>query len=337
MAKAQSNRGKPGFPGVAKPAFLTGFERTVPGGPPAGIVLLVVAVLLAVTTRAVAVLLTGTALLATAVPVAAVVAGAEARGITTTPNTVAAEENTVAPPWPELPSPEEIQRRAAEILAGPKYAPPRWQTWVRQARESWSGLWARLRARLGTREDRQEDGSASASSASASRWRNRIELVAVAAGALVVLILGYWVARRYRVSLLGLARIRTPDSGPPNSPQSRAGARGGPGRSKEASPWPAADRLAADGDYLEALRLIYKELLAAWEKRRLVADHQYRTDRQVGELICQFAPKLYPEFMSLSRIYASCWYGRVPASPEIFAEFRRRAQRLMEGSNSLPR
>lgn len=256
------------------------------------------------------------------------VAAAEVAATQTASATAASDEKTTVPPLPELPVPDEIHRRAAEILAAPEYAPPRWQTWARRVQKFWTDLW--------TRNESQDTDFDTANSASVLRWRILIDVAVVTAGILVVLLLGCWVARRYEIPIFRFTRIRTMDSGP-NALQSATRARGRRGSSKEDSPWPAADQLAAAGDYPEALRLIYKELLAAWEQRRLVADHQYRTDRQVGELIRQFAPRLYPDFMSLNRTYASCWYGGVPASPEIFVEFRRTAQRLMEGSISLQR
>jgi hypothetical protein len=70
-----------------------------------------------------------------------------------------------------------------------------------------------------------------------------------------------------------------------------------------------ADRLAAEGNYREALRCRYRALVAELADRRLIDQVPGRTSGDYDRAVRALVPEVAEQFSSATRLFERCWYG----------------------------
>jgi Domain of unknown function (DUF4129) len=70
-----------------------------------------------------------------------------------------------------------------------------------------------------------------------------------------------------------------------------------------------ADRLAAEGNYREALRCRYRALVAELADRRLIDQVPGRTSGDYERAVRALVPEAAEQFSSVTRLFERCWYG----------------------------
>jgi hypothetical protein len=70
-----------------------------------------------------------------------------------------------------------------------------------------------------------------------------------------------------------------------------------------------ADRLAAEGNYREALRCRYRALVAELADRRLIDQVPGRTSGDYDRAVRALVPEAAEQFSSATRLFERCWYG----------------------------
>ncbi len=70
-----------------------------------------------------------------------------------------------------------------------------------------------------------------------------------------------------------------------------------------------ADRLAAEGNYREALRCRYRALVAELADRRLIDQVPGRTSGDYVRAVRVLVPEAAEQFSSATRLFERCWYG----------------------------
>ena len=70
-----------------------------------------------------------------------------------------------------------------------------------------------------------------------------------------------------------------------------------------------ADRLAAEGNYREALRCRYRALVAELADRRLIDQVPGRTSGDYDRAVRALVPEVAEQFSSVTRLFERCWYG----------------------------
>jgi Domain of unknown function (DUF4129) len=82
-------------------------------------------------------------------------------------------------------------------------------------------------------------------------------------------------------------------------------------RPRSADDWRReADRLAARGDYREAMRCRYRALVAELADRRLIDQVPGRTSGDYERAVRALVPEVAEQFSSATRLFERCWYGQ---------------------------
>ena len=82
-------------------------------------------------------------------------------------------------------------------------------------------------------------------------------------------------------------------------------------RPRSAEQWrQEADRLAAQGNYREALRCRYRALVAELADRRLIDQVPGRTSGDYERAVRALVPEAAEQFSSVTRLFEWCWYGQ---------------------------
>jgi hypothetical protein len=82
-------------------------------------------------------------------------------------------------------------------------------------------------------------------------------------------------------------------------------------RARTAEQWrQEADRLAAQGNYREALRCRYRALVAELADRHLIDQVPGRTSGDYERTVRALVPEAAEQFSSATRLFERCWYGQ---------------------------
>lgn|ERR1700678_274106 len=82
-------------------------------------------------------------------------------------------------------------------------------------------------------------------------------------------------------------------------------------RARSAEQWRQdADRLAAQGNYREAMRCRYRALVAELAARRLIDQLPGRTSGDYERAVRALVPEAAEQFSSVTRLFERCWYGQ---------------------------
>lgn len=91
-----------------------------------------------------------------------------------------------------------------------------------------------------------------------------------------------------------------------------------------------ADRLEATGDWKEAIRCRYRELVARLVDAGVAAPQAGRTTGELRVDVVERAPSVGTEFSRATGLFELPWYADVPTGPEENAEFKTLAARVLE-------
>jgi len=92
--------------------------------------------------------------------------------------------------------------------------------------------------------------------------------------------------------------------------------------------WQSAQKLAAQGDFPEAVRLAYLSALYALDEHALLHLERTLTNREHALRLRALHPRLADTFGDLVDRYERVRYGRASVAPEAFADFSGRAQQV---------
>jgi uncharacterized protein DUF4129 len=92
--------------------------------------------------------------------------------------------------------------------------------------------------------------------------------------------------------------------------------------------WQAAQRLAAQGEFAEALRVAYLSALYALDERAVLHLERSLTNREHAQRLRSAHPGLADTFGELVERYERVRYGRAAVAAEAFANFSVQAQRV---------
>jgi hypothetical protein len=90
-----------------------------------------------------------------------------------------------------------------------------------------------------------------------------------------------------------------------------------------------ADRLAARGNYREALRCRYRALVAELADRRLIDQVPGRTSGDYERAVRALVPEAAEQFSSVTRLFERCWYGQEASGPEAQVVFDEAARAVI--------
>ncbi len=100
---------------------------------------------------------------------------------------------------------------------------------------------------------------------------------------------------------------------------------------RTASEWASdADRLEASGDWKEAIRCRYRELVARLVDAGVAAPHAGRTTGELRIDVAERAPEVGTEFSRATGLFELPWYADVPTGRDENAEFKALAARVLE-------
>jgi hypothetical protein len=91
-----------------------------------------------------------------------------------------------------------------------------------------------------------------------------------------------------------------------------------------------ADRLAAQGDYREALRCRYRALIAELADRRLIDQVPGRTSGDYERAVRALVPEAAEQFSSATRLFERCWYGHEPSDAKAQVVFDEAARAVID-------
>jgi hypothetical protein len=147
---------------------------------------------------------------------------------------------------------------------------------------------------------------------SATGHQGSIGLVVLVASAAAVIGAVVYLVRAVRLSVVREAELR--------------GASLAERRERSDQLWQSAQRLAAAGEFAQALRLLYLSALYALDERALLHVEFNLTNREHAQRLKQTYPTLGDSFTELVERYERVRYGRAEVGAESFADFSGRAQ-----------
>lgn len=83
-----------------------------------------------------------------------------------------------------------------------------------------------------------------------------------------------------------------------------------------------ADRLERDGEWKDALRARYRELVGELVDRRVLSPQAGRTTGEFRSDVSEVAPQVIDSFDAASRLFELAWYGRIETGSAENAQFR---------------
>jgi Domain of unknown function (DUF4129) len=92
--------------------------------------------------------------------------------------------------------------------------------------------------------------------------------------------------------------------------------------------WQAAQRLAANGEFTDAVRLLYLSSLYALDEHAVLHLERGLTNREHAQRLQLSDPALAQTFSVLVEHYERVRYGHAAVAPDAFAEFTGRAQQV---------
>jgi len=102
---------------------------------------------------------------------------------------------------------------------------------------------------------------------------------------------------------------------------------------RTASEWASeADRLEAAGQWKDAMRARYRELVAQLVESEVAAPLAGRTTGELRRDIAERAPQVSDEFSHATVLFEMPWYADVPTGAAENAEFKHLAARVLEGA-----
>jgi len=102
-------------------------------------------------------------------------------------------------------------------------------------------------------------------------------------------------------------------------------------RAQTAEQWrQEADRLAAQGNYREALRCRYRALVAELADRRLIDEVPGRTSGDYERAVRALVPEADEQFSSVTRLFERCWYGHEPSDAKAQVVFDEAARAVID-------
>jgi hypothetical protein len=90
-----------------------------------------------------------------------------------------------------------------------------------------------------------------------------------------------------------------------------------------------ADRLAAQGNYREALRCRYRALVAELADRRLIDQVPGRTSGDYDRAVRALVPEAAEQFSSATRRFERCWYGHEASDANAQVVFDEQARAVL--------
>jgi hypothetical protein len=91
-----------------------------------------------------------------------------------------------------------------------------------------------------------------------------------------------------------------------------------------------ADRLAAQGDYREALRCRYRARIAELADRRLIDQVPGRTSGDYERAVRALVPEAAEQFSSATRLFERCWYGHEASDAKAQVVFDEAAKAVID-------
>jgi hypothetical protein len=102
-------------------------------------------------------------------------------------------------------------------------------------------------------------------------------------------------------------------------------------RAQTAEQWrQEADRLAAQGNYREALRCRYRALVAELADRRLIDQVPGRTSGDYERAVRALVPEAAEQFSAVTRLFERCWYGHEPSDAKAQVVFDEAARAVID-------
>jgi Domain of unknown function (DUF4129) len=102
-------------------------------------------------------------------------------------------------------------------------------------------------------------------------------------------------------------------------------------RAQTAEQWrQEADRLAAQGNYREALRCRYRALVAELADRRLIDQVPGRTSGDYERAVRALVPEAAEQFSAVTGLFERCWYGHEPSDAKAQVIFDEAARAVID-------
>jgi hypothetical protein len=101
-------------------------------------------------------------------------------------------------------------------------------------------------------------------------------------------------------------------------------------RAQSAEQWrQEADRLAAQGNYREALRCRYRALVAELADLRLIDQVPGRTSGDYERAVRALVPEAAEQFSAVTRLFERCWYGQEASDAQAQVVFNEAARAVI--------
>ncbi|PTM58870.1 DUF4129 domain-containing protein [Desmospora activa] len=95
--------------------------------------------------------------------------------------------------------------------------------------------------------------------------------------------------------------------------------------------WERGEAYAAQREYREAIRCLFRHALEVLDERKILDRREHKTNREYREEIAVRSPALLPVFQSLIMRFELVWYGMIDPEEADYDDYRRLCQRLTGG------